>query len=260
MNKKFLIFGVVGLIAIGLVAAISYYALFSASFNVLPPITTEGNLKQTFGDVFGGETITGSPITITNNAPLERAIVLSDDSGSDVDVSYIGKLVLTEKVVDFSKDVWEIPSDPNTAVIEYTIVGNEFSAEVSSPIEGYVLIYYKDNSDRFNSPAKAILVNDVVGNLAYEDDANNDEYDYCSTGEYLTCHGAKIWYVPSDAVNGDGNIVWSRASDFYFETELIQYNSNGKLVIYSGQTLTIIPEYTPSSYVSGEYTITTTVA
>ena len=35
MNKKFLVFGVLGIFTLGLVAAIGYYAIFSASFNVI---------------------------------------------------------------------------------------------------------------------------------------------------------------------------------------------------------------------------------
>ena len=144
-------------------------------------------------------------------------------------------------------------------MVEYTLVGDELSVEVEE-IEGYVLVYYKDNSDRFDSPAQAILIDDVEGNLPYEDDTNIGEYDYCATGEYLTCHGAKIWYVPEEAVDGEGNINWGLASDFYFETELIQYNAEGQIIVYPDSSIAITPQYTPSDYADGEYEITTTVA
>jgi len=258
MNKKFLVFGVVGFFALSLVAAISYYALFSASFTVLPAIVIGGETEQALGEVYGGETIIGEEITITNEAPSERTIILNDDSDSDVEVSYISNLGLSQKIVDFESEVWELTGD--TANVKYTVVGNEFTAEVTDGIkEGYSLVYYKDNSDRFNSPATAIGIDSIVGNLAYEDDANNDENDYCATGEYLTCHGAKLWYVPNTAIDSEGNVDWSQASSFLFETELIQYNAEGQLVIYPGQTLTVTPMYEIDNHATGEYTITTYV-
>lgn len=259
MNKKFLVFGLLSLLTIGLVVAVAYYDVFSVSFTVLPSIIISENLEQNLGEVYGGETILGEEITISNDAPSERLIILSDDSDSDVEVSYTSNLILSQKVVDFGSDVWEITGD--TANVEYTLIGNEFNAEIiSGEKEGYVLVYYKDNSDRFNSPAAAIGIDLIVGNLAYEDDANNDEYDYCVTGEYITCHGAKLWYVPETSIDSEGNVDWTQASSFLFETELIQYNSEGELVIYPGQTLSITPVYVVNDYTNGEYTITTTVA
>jgi len=56
-----------------------------------------------------------------------------------------------------------------------------------------------------------------------------EDYDYCLTGEYNTCHGAKIWYVPSSAILVDDELDWGRASEFYFESKLIQYNANGEI-------------------------------
>jgi len=259
MNKKFLMFGVVGLFAVGLVVAISYYALFSVTFEVLPSIVVGGSLAQDLGTVYGGEEIIGEDVTITNEAPSEREIVISDNSTEDVEVSYVSNLGLSQKVVDFGNEPWTLTGD--TANVKYTVIGDEFTAEVTDGIKaGYVLVYYKDNSDRFNSPADAIGIDSIVGHLAYEDDANNDENDYCVTGEYVTCHGAKLWYVPEGAVDTEGVVDWSQASSFLFETELIQYNSDGEIVIYPGQTLTLTPMYKIGDYVTGEKTITTTVA
>ena len=259
MNKKFLVFGLIGMFAITLVAAVSYYALFSVSFSVAPAIVVEGDLSQELSSTYSGEVIRGNEVTITNNAPSKREVLLSDDSNEDVEVSYVSNLELSQKVVDFENDNWSLIGE--TANVEYTIVGDEFTAEVTSgEKEGYVLVYYKDNSERFSSPATAIGLDSIVGNLPYEDDKNNDEYDYCETGEYVTCHGAKIWYVPSVSIDGEGNVDWSVASSFLFETELIQYNSDGELVIYPGQTLSLTPIYEISNYASGNYSITTTVA
>ncbi len=257
MKKKIWMFAI-GLFAISLVAAIGYYAFFSTTFTVLPAIVI-GECDDTLSDVYNGERYEGKDCTITNDAPTERTITISEDSGTGIDVSYISHLTLSQKVVDFgNEEPWNLTGD--TATVEYVVVGDEFSAEIiTGEKTGYVLVYYKDNSDRFNSPASAIGIDSIVGNLSYEDDANNDEYDYCETGEYVTCHGAKLWYVPETAVTL-GIVDWSQASSFLFETELIQYNSEGELVIYPGQVLTIKPVYEIGDYVTGEYTITTTVA
>jgi hypothetical protein len=141
------------------------------------------------------------------------------------------------------------------------IVGDEFNAEIiEGSKDGYVLVYYKDNSDRFSSPAQAIGVNSVSGNLPYENDANKDEYNYCDLDGYTNCFGAKLWYVPILAVDGSGNVDWSQASNFLFETNLIQYNEDGEIILYPNIELVITPIYKVSNTASGEYTITTTIA
>jgi len=257
MNKKFLIFGAVGLFAIGIIAAITYYAMFSASFNVLPSVTVDGELEQTLGDVYGGEIVVGSPITITNNAPSERVISITDDSGNDVEVSYVGVLELTKK----DTTTWLPIGD--TMEITYTVVGDSF--EFSGVPEGYTLIYYKDFvvglDERLANPQPAIIVTNDIGNLPHSDDANMDNLaNYCVAPDfYNQCKGAKLWVVlTQDIVNG--NLVWGNWDSFYFETDLIQFNMDGNIVMFEGSSLTIIPEYTPNDYISGEYTITTTVA
>jgi hypothetical protein len=259
MNKKFLLIGMLALLSVGVVSAIAYYALFSTSFTVLPAIVLSGDLEQSLGETYSGEQVVGSPIEITNNAPSKRDVVISDDSeGQGVNVIYVSELELSNKVVVFGETNWALTGDK--AKVRYTVVGDTFSAEViEGSKDGYVLVYYKDNSDRFNSPAKAIKVEDVVGNLAYADDNNNEE-DYCLSDGYTTCHGAKLWYVPETAVDSEGNVDWSQASNFLFETNLIQYNSDGELTVYPESILTIVPVYTADPYAEGEKTITTTVA
>ena len=161
MNKKKLLINIfVGMFLVGLVSAIGYYALFSTTFTVLPAIVVE-NGEQSLGDVFSGETYEGETITITNDAPSKRTITLSDDSDEDIIVSYISDLTLSQKVVDFESDVWELTGD--TANVQYTVIGNEFTAEVTDGAkEDFVLVYYKDNSDRFNSPATTIGIDSIV--------------------------------------------------------------------------------------------------
>ena len=262
LKKKLLVFGLLGLFAISIISAVAYYSLFTASFNVIPSVVIEGDLEQELAPTYAGEEIRGSAVDITNDAPTERTISITDDGGVNVAVSYVANLNVAQKNVDFELDVWTILEEGDTAVIEYVVVGDEFTAEVvDGEQEDYVLVYYKDNSDRFNSPATAIGIEEVVGNLAYEDDKNNDEYDYCETEEYVTCHGAKIWYLPSDMVDSEGNVDWSKAGEVLFETELIQYNADGQIVLYPGQTLTITPIYVVDDYApEGEYIVTTEVA
>lgn len=258
MNKKILL-PLVFILGLAAVSAVAYYAIFSTTINVTPAISVTGDLSYEL-EAFSGDTVGGSELLITNAADSERTITLSDDSPEDIDVSYLMNLPITQKIVDFNLDVWEIDEEGDTALVELVVVGDTFTAEVvEGNMEGYSLIYYKDNSDRFESPALAILIGDVEGNLPYENDKNADEYNYCETGEYATCHGAKIWYVPTDAIT-EGELDWSRASEFLFETYLVQYNVDGELTIYGESSITVLPEYAVGDYTNGTYTITTNVA
>lgn len=257
-KKKFLIFGITGLFAISLVAAISYFALFSATFNVLPSIVLSDNLEQDLGEVYSGEQNIGEEITITNNAPSERTIILTDNSDGDVQVSYLGSLTLTKK----DTTTWETIDD--TIELSYVVVG--YSFEVTGVPEDYTAVYYKDAvselDDRVANPQAFIPISLVNENLPYVLDGNNlEETNYCQDPDnYLTCKGAKIWVIPTNAVLDNNEIDWSLMSEFYFETELVQYNADGELVIYPGQTLSLTPVYDVDVYAEGNYTITTTVA
>jgi len=259
----------VPILMIGLVVAGAvYYNMFSATFNVTPAITVDGVSGFTVpSTAIGGEPIVGDEITLTNNGVSAMEVLITDNAdvspnNGDVDVSYVGALELTKKTVNFTKDVWDILGEK--VQIEYTVVGDEFSAEViGTPISGYVLIYYKDNSVRLANPAKAILVegNDFT-RLPYVEDKNSeeaDEYNYCDTEEYVTCHGAKIWYVPEGAIKADKTLDWGQASEFYFESSLIQYNAEGQITIYPSEVLDFTPVYDFDQYANGSYTITTEI-
>ena len=258
MNKKYIVYSL-PILMIGLVVAGAFYFQFSDNFNVSKSIIGTGFTTDDLGDVYDGDVVLGSERTLQNNADSERDVLITEDSGLSVDVEYVSTTTLTEKTVDFSLDVWAIPTSPDEVGIQYTLIGDDFSAEVTSgEKDGYVLIYYKDNSDRFNSPAEAMLVSSGLGNLPYGTDANAGEYDY--SVEYPTTpHGAKIWYVPLDAINGDNTLDWSRADEFRYETELIQYNQDGEITIYPGQVLDLTPVYNIQKYAEGSKTITTLV-
>lgn len=251
MNKKFLIFGLLGLFAIALVTAtvVNHYGSIEQELNIELPITVTGETVLANGYSCG--VYSGELITIDNNAPFEVDVEITNDAPEGIDVEYNGKLLLSKKVVDFGNSPWALTGD--TIEVTYTVVGDSFNAEVT-PIAGYELIYYKDNSDRFNNPAQAIAIADITGNLPYESDGNADEYNMTEIEGYANPHGAKIWYVPSDAVS-DGSIDWSRASEFYFETDVIQY---GDVTIYN--SLDITPVYTIGCHYEGNEIVTTTIA
>ncbi len=264
MNKKLLLFGLPVILALAFVAAATYYALVTVNVNVNQPISVTGELTQEV-DCDAGDTCYGSDVTISNDGDSEREVDLSATEYGSIKTSFVSEIVLTEKTVDFGNEPWLIPEDADEVKVRFTLVGDEFNAEVieddnAEEHEDYVLIYYKDNSDRWNSPAKAILVEDVSGNLPYMDDANADEYNYCSTGEYSTCHGAKLWYVPEDAINEDDSLDWSRASEFFYETYLI-HNSDGKIIVYPDSSITFKPMFEIDKYLGdGTYPVTITVA
>lgn len=267
MKKKSILGVLIALLAIGTVSG----ALLDVFVSVSQEATVEqsvvfgnGETSKSFEyDTTGGNTVCDE-FTLKNRAdvpvPTQISPTYSPDSGG-ITTAYVGGLELTEKNVDFGNEPWTVPSDADTVTVEYTIVGDEFNAEV---VEGadddYVLVYYKDNPDRFDDPGTAIPVDDVSGALPYEDDANRNENNYCETGEYETCHGAKLWYVPEDALD-DGNLDWSMVNQFYFETELIQYNGEGKVAIWPGQELPMSACNTFDTGIeAGTYTITTEVA
>ncbi len=257
----------IALVAIGLVSAglVEYFGQREATIEITPAVDLTGGEACTITDAIGGNTYECDEIGINNNADVEVDVEITTEIVEEEDVTdirYIGYLNLAQKVVEFGSEPWDLLLDGDTATVKYTVVGDEFSAEiVSGALEGYELIYYKDNSDRFNDPASARTISQVIvsgKNLPYDNDGNVDEYDYCATGEYDTCHGAKLWYVLSDAIT-DGNIDWARADEFLFETELIQYNADGVITMYPNSGLGITPTFTTHVLADGTIVITTTV-
>jgi len=255
MNKKKLIaYSFMGLFVMAFAAAaiITQYGSVEQDISIESPITIDGETVEIAGGYSCGS-YSGELITIDNAAPFEVEVEITNDAPEGITVDYVGTLTLSKKVVDFDNSPWALAE--GSVEVEYSVIADEFHAEVTSPIEGYELVYYKDNSDRFANPATAIAIADVEGNLPYESDGNADEYDMCDVEGYSECHGAKIWYVPSEAVT-EGVIDWSQASDFYFETNLIQYG-NG-ITIYDA--LEVTPVYNIGCEYVGEDTITTTIA
>ena len=263
-KKKVLPLVILGLVAIGLVSAVivEYFGQRTTTIDVELPIAIEGETTETIPNGMGCKQVEGGDLTIVNKADLEVDVEITTTGEVGVETSYVGTLILAEKTVVFGADKWDVVGDGQTATVEYTVVGDSFSAEVTSGNKiGYVLIYYKDNSNRYDDPARARKIDEVIAsekNLPYENDGNVDEYDYCVTGEYETCHDAKIWYVPSDAITS-GELDWSRASEFLFETELIQYNKEGIITMYPTSSLSINPLFDLDCMLNGTVVITTTV-
>ena len=98
MNKKLLVFGILGLFAIALVSAtIVYYSYAQVTININQPISVSGSLTQTV-DCDAGEVCIGSAIRIDNSDDEDRTISLREQgSGSDIEVNYVGKLNLENK-------------------------------------------------------------------------------------------------------------------------------------------------------------------
>ena len=255
MNKKLLtVF--VGIFAISLVAAIGYYAVFSVSFNVNPAIVLSEECDDNLGNVYSGDVIEGSECTITNDAPSERQITISNDASEGISVIYSGSLFLDKK----NTETWEPLGE--SIEVSYTMVGDEF--EVTGVPEGYTAIYYKDTvvglNGRLANPQPAISI-EGIGNLPEIDDANMDELaNYCAEPDnYQQCKGAKLWLVPNEDLS-EGTLNWANMVNYYYELDLIQYNAEGQITLYPGASLTVTPTYMIGAGDTGEQTITTTVA
>jgi hypothetical protein len=107
----------------------------------------------------------------------------------------------------------------------------------------YALIYYADKENRYvnwggNNPGAIIktftdnVVNlaidvDLGMNLPTSPDKNIDLYNYCGTPDnYVHCHGAKIWIVPTTDLTSSTSlpvINWNHHANWLFETDLITY-------------------------------------
>lgn len=259
MNKKYMLFGGVFVFSMILVAAalVSYYGSVEQPLSIDSPIEVTSTPQEING--FGGGEYIGELITIEGKAPFDVEVNVTNDAPDGIAVNYIGELLLTQKDSEWN------PTTTNVT-IEYTVVGNELTAQVIEEKAGYELIYYKDAvvelGNRTSNPQPVIRLSEVTGNLPESNDANNAaDADYCNNGvdNYTSCRGAKVWYVPTDAILDNNVLDWNRMSEFYFETNLVQYSQEGVIVVYNGSELVLTPIYTVDSYYNGTSTITTLV-
>ena len=270
MNKKYM-YSFVALLAVSLVSAgiIQYYGQVTQNINIESPISVDGLTPATITGMLQSPVL-GELVTVTNNAEFDVDVEVESNtvetgvsSNSDlITTSYVNKLRLSKKVVVWNTNNWAEVSDTNV-MVEYNVVGDTLLAEVADEdkVTNYVLIYYADNADRFNNVEKALYVGNVDASLPYEGDENAEGYNYCiEEEEYATCYGAKIWYVPSDAIDSNRNIDWDRANEFYFETDLIHYfkTVDGETTISGGVSMEFYPEYEFGA-IEGNYIVTTSV-
>jgi len=272
----FLLIGILCAGGMGSAALLTYYGIMTTTVTVEQAITTNMPSTLTY-TIIGGDTKTDGPYNLVNHAnvpvTVKFATTYSPD-GDGITTTYRGILDLTTKNVVFGTSPWTINED-KTATIWYTLTGNVFDwgyINYAGFVEDdYTLIYYKDNSDRFNDPAAAIT--DISNSLPYETDGNIDGYNYCggtysagvSTGDnYVHCHGAKLWLVPIADINPTTKVLtWTDASNFLFETDLISYTqiNNGNMILPSnggGVNFETINAFDVALQ-KGTYTITTNV-
>ena len=257
-KKKFykkLLMPLMAILGIALVSAIGYYAIFSATITVAPSITLSTDCSDSL-NALDGEITNGKDCTLTNVAETKRNLVITNnaDTIEGIDVSYIGTLELAQKDLE----TWDV--EGATKTITYTIIGDELTADVP---EGYTLIYYPNTEgDVFTTNVANVLVydSDTFPNLPISLDVGDD---YCNNGhnpDAKQCVGAKLWLIEGTESEALAKLSAWDATEFLFETELIQYNADGEITLSPGASLTITPVYTIAPGVLGSATITTEVA
>jgi len=275
INKKklmtFVIVGLLGLVVVN-AALISYYGQIQQDFDIQSPIEVTGDLTPATITGFGG--YLESPqfsglVSATNLADFDVDVNVNSEAREIghgitdlITTSYVNTLIVTKK----DTTLWS--AIPNSEIeITYTVVGDSF--EVSGVPSGYLAVYYPNTGgyEDEHYTGIVILADDVDENLPIGIDFNkySTMSDYCTNGFNLLatqCVGAKIWLVPVDAIiYGSQDIIdWSRASEFYFETDLIQYvySTNGDLTIPANEVLEFMPMYEFGA-IEGDYTVTTKI-
>ena len=136
MNKKLMIFGIVGLFAMALVAAAVWYGQSTDILTVNQPITIEGDGHGVTCDA--GQTCLGEEIIVSNSADYSKTVNVDTDYNQYVETRYVGILELTTKEIT----TWT-PTIDRKVDVTYTLVGEEFESEVKLE-SGEVLVYAMD--------------------------------------------------------------------------------------------------------------------
>ena len=174
---------------------------------------------------------------------------------------FMGLAVVQPTLADYSNTLilenknpttWAIIAEqpPIQGTLSYNLSGTTFDFTITATglADGnYSLIYYADKPDEFhywggdnpgaliwqgssssgtlNSGSQSVALNI---NLPKEPDYNIIK-DYCGAPDsYATCHGAKIWLIPSSAITPGvgcwGKVTaWPPNDNWLFETGLINY-------------------------------------
>lgn len=157
-------------------------------------------------------------------------------------ISYDSTLTLENK----NPTTWAIKSgDGISGLLLYNLSGTTFDFTITATglADGnYSLIYYADKEVGYGGDNPGAVIwqgastqgsldsgsqSAVLGmNLPCSSDYNITK-DYCESPDYYdTCHGAKIWLVPSSVLTGDANLPiddWTYSDNWLFETDLITY-------------------------------------
>ena len=264
INKKYLMFGVLGIFAVALVSAglLTYYGVLTWDVKVEQAVVVSG-LPIVFDKfAIAGDSFTDcgdgtDEFSVKNNANIEAPIEFQltqckigegncNTSGYDeegITTVVYGVLELTTKSGEW------VATNGKKAIVEYSIVGDVFNYEIiwgegDLDVNGYKLIYYKDvegdQCTNENTPLKnrapgiVYVINENIGSLPYAEDFNVKETaNYCGNcygDTYTHCKGAKLWLVPSaNAV--DGLINWNGSQNFLYETDLITYTKTTDNII-----------------------------
>jgi len=254
MNKKILVFSLIGLFALGIVSAIGYYALFSATIIVVQPIEVSGTLTHSVDCEAGNTCLSEDSITIENIGDSEKVVKIVKTNGNEsIEVSYVGKMSFAEK------DLVTGVVLTSTEEIVYTITGDTFIA-TGIPTT-HKLVYYPDMVGGFTENVQNILVygEDTFLSLPMLEDIG-DNYCNIMTGDDSqlanpnaeVCNGAKLWLVENDYVNALKLGTWT-PSNILFETDLITYtvSSIGEVSVPVNSTITIYPAFTPDVHMTG---------
>lgn len=257
-NKKQLMF-ILPLLVLVVVSAviITYYGVVEQEINVQSPIQVASSPELIDNVWFGqGGIVEGEPITITNNADFDVEVKVEHNVVNGIAVSYIGSLTMVEK----DTSTWEIVDEGNSETITYTIVGEEFV--INNIPKEYTLIYYPNTEGDFaNNVENAQVLSGVnnIGNLPFEIDVGDD---YCNNGlnpDANQCIGAKLWLILGNEVEANAKLNSWNTEGFLFETDLIQYNAEGNLIISGNSNMVITPVYDIASNFNGTATITTSI-
>jgi len=266
-KSKLFLFAILPIFALGLVVAATFYSYAHVTVNVNQPIGVTGDLTQSVA-CDSGETCIGTLIRVDNTGSTERTISLREDgSGSDIDVNYVGKLVLEDKnSVD-----WTVKANDRKADFYYFITGEKMgyhmeAVGLESSVD-YKLIYYLDSGATVsgnkpwnlnNAVEIASGTSDSSGNLVLEGskeftsdlpfdiDYNKNPNvgdSYCGEengyDSYLHCNGAKIWLITGNLDLSNWN-----PNDWLFEEEdLVHYfdNTDGSYTIDAGSFVEFYP-------------------
>ena len=213
MNKKLLMFGILGIFSIMLVSAalVTYYDRHSQEITSTSPIVLSGeNLHQ---EVFMNTDIRGEPITIENLHTEDINIELTYEAEDGITVSYLAKLEL------YSKDAeWNEVGE--SSEILYTIIGEDFIVENDN--SGTMAINYVEPSDPYTGLFR--LPTDITSSF---------------TGE-------KFWLVPdtTDANNDSMLDSWNPEA-YQFEHDVVSYTKgdSGIMTIPGSSSIVLIPIY-----------------